>query len=324
MTKYKILDILIKNKGKFISGEVLSDELMVSRTAIWKGIHSLKEKGYNITGVNNKGYCLIEDNNISDYEIKKMINCQEIGQEIFYYKQLDSTNSFIKKEADKLTHGCVVIAEEQIHGRAKNSKTFYSPKENGIYMSILIKKNVFSDSLKLLTITVFLAVMKGIEKTTGLFPETDWNSIFIKDKKIAGILIECSLECDTNSVEYVVIGIGINVNNQSFPKELKDKVTSLKMEKNEEISKKKLICNILEEFEKDICEKRYIFNRKKNIQEYSKYFKFLNKDVLVTSNQRKISGKIIEVNEKGGIVLLKENLKEEVLYSGTIKEIELI
>lgn len=70
MTKYKILDILIKNKGNFISGEMLSEELNVSRTAIWKGIKSLKDKGYNIIGVNNKGYCLMEDNNISDYEIK--------------------------------------------------------------------------------------------------------------------------------------------------------------------------------------------------------------------------------------------------------------
>ena len=322
MTKYKILDILIKNKGNFISGETLSEELNVSRTAIWKGVKSLKDKGYNIIGVNNKGYCLMEDNNISDYEIKNTIKCQEIGKEILYFKQIDSTNTYLKKESETLEHGCVVIAEEQIHGRAKNAKTFYSPKENGIYMSILLKKNIFSDSLKLLTLTVFLAVIKGIKKTTGLDAQTDWNSILINDKKVAGILIECSLECDTNNVENAVIGIGINVNNQNFPKELKDKVTSLRIETGKEINRKDLICNILEEVEKLICDERYIFDRKKNILEYCHYFKFLNKDVLVSSSNRKISGKLIEINEKGGIVLLKENNKKEVLYSGIIKELE--
>lgn len=322
MTKYKILDILIKNKGNFISGEELSEKLNVSRTAIWKGVKSLKEKGYNIIGVNNKGYCLIEDNNISDYEIKNTIKCEEIGKEILYFKQIDSTNTYLKKEAEILEHGCVVIAEEQIHGRAKNSKTFYSPKENGIYMSILLKKNIFSDSLKLLTLTVFLAVIKGIKKTTDLDAETDWNSILIEGKKVAGILIECSLECDTNNVENVVVGVGINVNNQNFPKELKDKVTSLRIETGNEINRKNLICNILEEMEKLICDQRYIFNRKKNISDYCYYFKFLNKNILVSTNNRKISGKLVDINEKGGIVVLKENNKKEVFYNGIIKEIK--
>lgn len=321
MTKYRILDILIKNKGDFISGEILSKKLNVSRTAIWKGVKSLKDKGYNITGVNNKGYCLMEDNNISDYEIKNAIKCKEIGEKILYFKQIDSTNTYLKKEAENLEHGCVVIAEEQIHGRAKNSKIFYSPKENGIYMSILLKKNIFSDSLKLLTLTVFLAVIKGIKKTTGLDVETDWNSILINNKKVAGILIECSLECDTNNVENAVIGIGINVNNQVFPKELKEKLTSLRIEKKEEINRKNLICNTLEEVEKLVCDQRYIFDRKKNILKYCYFFKFLNKNVLISSSNRKISGKLIEINEKGGVVILKENGKKEVLYRGIIKEI---
>ena len=82
MTKYKILDILRKQKGEYISGEFLRKEIGVSRTAIWKGIQSLKRKGYNINGVNNKGYSLMEDDSISEYEIKNNVNCEEIGERI--------------------------------------------------------------------------------------------------------------------------------------------------------------------------------------------------------------------------------------------------
>lgn len=314
MTKYKILDILLKNKGKFISGEKLSEQLGVSRTAIWKGIKSLKERGYNIEGINNKGYVLLEENVISNSEIKKIIKCKEIGNKIIYFEKIDSTNTYLKKEYNKLDHGCVVISEEQIKGRAKNEKNFYSPKEKGIYMSILLKKDIFLDSIKLLTLTTFLSIIKGIEKATGLSLETNWNGIYIKNKKVAGVLIEYGQDDS-----YIIVGIGINVNNQNFPKELKDKVTSLRIEKNQEINRKVLICNILEEFEKLNCSKRYIFNREKNIKEYYKFFKILNKNIVLTNNRRKVVGKVLGVNENGGIILLREDNRKEIFYDGEIK-----
>ena len=314
MTKYKILDILLKNKGKFISGEKLSNQLDVSRTAIWKGIRSLKSKGYNIIGINNRGYSLLEDNIISDIEIKKILKCKEIGKKIIYFEKIDSTNTYLKKEFNKLEHGCVVISEEQINGRTKNEKNFYSPKEKGIYMSILLKKDIFLDSIKLLNLTTFLSIVKGIEKTTELFLKTDLNGIYIEDKKVAGVLIE--YDQDEN---YIIVGIGINVNNQVFPKELKDKVTSLRIEKNQEINRKVLICNILEEFEKLICSKRYIFNREKNISEYYKIFRSLDKKILLISNKRKVIGKVLGINENGGMILLKEDNKKEIFYDGEIK-----
>ncbi|MCI6152638.1 biotin--[acetyl-CoA-carboxylase] ligase [Fusobacterium perfoetens] len=320
MTKYKILEILLKNKGTFVSGEYLSSVLLVSRTAIWKGINSLKKSGYNIVGVNNKGYCLYDDNNINEFDIKTNIQCKEIGSKILYFEQIDSTNTYIKKEVDSLQHGTVVIAEEQINGRAKNEKYFYSPKEKGIYMSILLKKNIFLDSLKLLSLTSTVAVIRGIFQSTGISPMSDWNSIIINNKKVAGILTECNIECDTNNIEYIVIGIGINVNNLSFPKTIKDKVTSLRLEKGIEINRKTLICNILNELENLICDKRYISNRKILIEEYLKDFLFLDKVVTLKTNTRIIVGKVIGINEKGGVILLKENNKKEIFYTGIIKE----
>ena len=271
MTKYKILDILRKKKGEYISGEYLRKEIGVSRTAIWKGIQSLKKKGYNIDGINNKGYSLMEDDSISEYEIKKNISCQEIGKKIYYFESIDSTNSYAKREIGKLNHGDIIIADEQIKGRGKLETSFYSPKESGIYMSIILKKNIFQDSLKLLSLGTILAIMKGIEKTIGIKPETNWNEIFLKGKKICGILTECNIEFETGKIENVIIGIGLNANNSSFPNYVSKEVSSLKIILGKEINRKELICSILEEFEKINCKQKSILKRKEMIEEYSKY-----------------------------------------------------
>ena len=147
MTKYKILEILRQNKD-FISGEEISNDLNISRTAVWKGIKSLREKGYQIKGINNKGYKLIEDENdiISEYEIKKNIVKKEIGKKIYLFKSIDSTNKYVLDNFEKLNHGDIIIADEQTKGRGKLKKYFYSPKEAGIYMSIVLKNDIFYDS----------------------------------------------------------------------------------------------------------------------------------------------------------------------------------
>ena len=324
MTKYKILEILINNNGNFISGEILSLKLGVSRTAIWKGINSLKEKGYKIEGIRNKGYRLVSDikDNISEYEIKKRCSFRELGRNIYCFEKLDSTNTYIKENNNFLKHGDIVIADEQMKGRGKFEKVFYSPKESGIYMSIILKKNIFSDSLKLLSIASFISVYNSIRKCTSFSPELEWDSITILGKKICGILIEDNFKNEEEKKKYVVIGIGINVNNLNFPKNLKNKVTSLRIELNKEIDRVELILNIIKEIEEIVCEKRYIFNRKKILDEYIKKVNFINKNVKIEILNRKIIGKVININELGGLIILKENKKIEIVYRGKLKIIK--
>lgn len=319
MTKYKILNILRKNKGKYISGEYLKKEIGVSRTAIWKGVQSLKKKGYNINGINNKGYSLIEDENISEYEIKKNICCKEIGKKIYCFEKIDSTNSYAKRKIENLNHGDVIIADEQFQGRGKAESIFYSPKESGIYMSIVLKENVYSDSLKLLSLGTILAIIRSIEKISEVSPKTNWNEIFLREKKICGILTECDFEFETGKIESVIIGIGLNANNISFPKNISNDISSLRIILNKEVSRKKLICFILEEFEKINCKQKYILNRKKMIEEYSKYLNILGKKVEIKSKKRIILGVVEKVNKNGGLVLIKEQGRKEIIYNGTVK-----
>lgn len=319
MTKYKILDILRKQKGEYISGEFLRKEIGVSRTAIWKGIQSLKRKGYHINGVNNKGYSLMEDDSISEYEIKKNINCEEIGKKIYCFEKIDSTNSYAKREIENLKHGDIIIADEQSKGRGKLESKFYSPKESGIYMSIVLKKNIYSDSLKLLSLGTVLAIMKSIEKVVGISPETNWNEIYLKGKRIGGILTECNVEYETSKIENVIVGIGLNANNSDFPNYISKEVSSLKIILGKEVNRRELICSIINEFEKINCKENYILNRKEMISEYSKYLNIINEKVEVKYRDRTIVGIVEKVNKNGGLVLLKKNGRKEILYKGTLK-----
>lgn len=321
MTKYKILDILMKNKGKFISGEKLKEEIGVSRTSIWKGIKSLKEKGYDIEGVNNKGYCLKNDDRISEYEIKKSISTKEIGKKIYYFETLDSTNLFARREIEKLSHGDVIIVEEQSHGKGKKDTVFYSPKESGIYMSIILKKNIFYDSLKILSISTFLAVMKSIEEILSIKIETDWNDILLENKKIAGVLTECGIEFETGDVEYIIVGIGVNVNNSEFPKSAENKNSSIKLLLKKEINRKELVCKILENFEKIICEGRYILNRKKINKEYTEHLNIINKEIEIKNGDRITEGTVEGINNNGGLILRKFNNRKEIFYKGIIRRV---
>lgn len=265
MTKYKILEILRNNSGNFVSGEILSEKLSVSRTSVWKGIKSLKEKGYKIEGVNNKGYRLTEDcgDTLSQYEIKKSLDTKELGKNIYYFETIDSTNLYAKKNIEKLNHGDVVIADEQLRGRGRMDKVFYSPKESGIYLSLILKENIFYDSVKLFSIAVFISACHAIERVTGMNVELTWNDIRTKGKKVCGILSECSIEGETGRIEYLIAGIGINVNNSDFPKILREDTTSLKLAFGKETNRKQLISVLMEELEEAVCKK--IFEKQKNI-----------------------------------------------------------
>ena len=324
MTKYKILEILRNREGEYISGEILSEQLNISRTAVWKGIHSLKEKGYKIEGINNKGYRFLEDaaDNISKYEIEKKLADNKLWNNVYCFETIDSTNNYAKKDIEKLFHGDIVIADEQLKGRGRMDKVFYSPKESGIYMTFILKENIFPDSIKLLSLGISNAVCRAIEEETGIIPELTWNDIRVGEKKVCGILTEYSIEVETGKAEYLIVGIGINVNNTEFPKELRDKVTSLRIFSGQEINRKNLIISILNEIEKIVQNKKYISQRKKILYEYIERTKLLNKKVEVKVIDKKIIGTVRGINDRGGLIIIKENGRKEIIYNGELKGAE--
>lgn len=324
MTKYKILEILRNREGEYISGEILSEQLNISRTAVWKGIHSLKEKGYKIEGINNKGYRFLEDaaDNISKYEIEKKLADNKLWNNVYCFETIDSTNNYAKKDIEKLFHGDIIIADGQLKGRGRMDKVFYSPKESGIYMTFVLKENIFPDSIKLLSLGISNAVCRAIEEETGIIPELTWNDIRVGEKKVCGILTEYSVEVETGKAEYLIVGIGINVNNTEFPKELRDKVTSLRIFSGQEINRKNLIISILNEIEKIVQNKKYISQRKKILYEYIERTKLLNKKVEVKVIDKKIIGTVRGINDRGGLIIIKENGRKEIIYNGELKGAE--
>lgn len=315
--KYKILEKL-KQGEDFISGQEISKEFHITRAAIWKYINILREEGYNIESVPSKGYRLVALPDILSYEeIKEYLNTDFMGRNIHYFNSIDSTNSKAKEIALEEKEGTVLIAEEQTEGKGRMGRSWVSPKGKGIWMSIILKPNVEPMKVPKLTLVGAAAVYKALENM-GIKAQIKWpNDVLIDGKKICGILTEMSGEL--NMVNYVIMGIGINVNldEGDFPEELKDKATSLKISTGKEISRKELTANILNEFEKLYLK----FKEEDNIEEVLKISRensiLLGEEVrIIRGNNIKI-GKAIDINDNGELVV-EVGDKVEKIISGEV------
>jgi len=247
--KEQILKIL-RTSGDYISGQDLCQGLKVSRTAIWKTIQTLREDGYVIDAVSHKGYLLkgLPDV-ITDSEILSQLDTEEMGKHIYYYKQIESTNNEARLLAEQgAVHGSLVLTGQQTAGKGRCGRSWASPKDEGIAMSLLLKPQILPLSASMLTLVKALAVTDAIYQA-GLSCTIKWpNDIIIGNKKVCGILTEMSADMDR--INYVVIGIGINVNTRSFPKELTQTATSMSIEGGSFYNRALLIKNIMEAFEK--------------------------------------------------------------------------
>lgn len=226
----KVLKLLLEAQGGFLSGEKMSQILGVSRTAVWKSVNRLKEKGYHIESVPNKGYCL---RNLSDKLDAVQLSLGMEGLPFYFdcHESIDSTNNEVKRQAmNGAKEGLVVVAEEQVAGKGRRGRSFHSPSGTGLYFSLLLRPSCKVEQLTPLTAWVAVAVAEGIEAHCGLSPEIKWcNDLVLGGKKISGILTELSIESESGFVEFVVVGIGINVNHstEDFPEELQDFTSSL-------------------------------------------------------------------------------------------------
>lgn len=247
--KRQILTELKKTKT-FISGQELSQSLGVSRTAIWKVIHQLKEEGYEIESAPNKGYLLIASPDIlSEAEIQADLRTTTFGQGIQVYPTIDSTNQQAKRLAlEGASHGTLIVAEEQTSGKGRRGNQWASPPKTGIWMTLLLRPDLPPSKAAMLTLLSGLAVVRTIRHNLELEAYIKWpNDVVLNGKKIGGILTEMSSELDV--INYVVVGMGINVNTLDFPEEIQDRATSLSIEANRKIDRAPLVRKILLEME---------------------------------------------------------------------------
>lgn len=316
--KNKILAKL-KESEDFISGQEISREFHMTRAAIWKYINILKEEGYNIESVPSKGYRLASLPDILTYEeIREDLTTDFIGRNIHYFDSIDSTNKKAKEIAQDEEEGAVLIAEEQTEGKGRMGRTWISPKGKGIWMTIILKPNIEPMKVPKITLIGAAAVHKALDKM-GIKTQIKWpNDILIDGKKICGILTEMSGEL--NLINYIIMGIGINVNldEKDIPDELKDRATSLKISLGKETNRKKLTAYILNEFE-DLYMK---FKENDDIDEVLKICRensiLLGEEVKIIRGNNVRLGKAIDINEDGELLVKFKGDNVEKIYSGEV------
>ena len=294
--KQKILDILKETDG-YVSGERISDLTGISRAAVWKHIKSLKNAGYEINSVTNRGYQLVSSPDlISADEIKKNLNTEFLGNKIFVYDETDSTNERAKANSGE-SQGSAFIAEVQNGGKGSRGRGWVSPRGTGVWLSVLLKPDVALSEVSQITLVAGLAVCK----TVGMGACIKWpNDVVIGSKKVCGILTEMSAEIDM--VNYVVCGMGINVNTESFDESIAHRATSMYIESGEKYVRNEVAANLLNTFEHYY--KKYLSGGLNAVlDEYREHCVTIGRDVTVIYKKETVTGKAVDVDENGALVV---------------------
>ena len=247
--KAEILAALRASDG-YVSGQELCGKFGVSRTAIWKAINQLKQAGYEIEAVQNRGYHIVSTPDIlSENELRSIRKTEWLGNRIYYEAEIDSTNTKAMKLAEEgAPHGTIVVTDHQKNGRGRRGRTWESPAGEAIAMTFLLRPKIDPNNASMLTLIAAMAVARGIEDETGLKAGIKWpNDVIINRKKVSGILTEMSAQADY--VNHIVVGIGINVHIDEFPEELKNIATSIFLELGIKNNRAALIERICEYFE---------------------------------------------------------------------------
>lgn len=315
--KEKILTLL-KSSSDYVSGQDICNLLGVSRTAVWKNINALKQEGYVIDSVNNKGYRLIsEPDIINEMRIREYMNTKWMGKNIIYLPVTDSTNTQAKRLGEEgAEHGTLVVTQCQTAGRGRRGRSWESPEGN-IYFTFILRPDVEVSRASMITLVSALALAKAIEKVAGLNTQIKWpNDVVANGKKLCGILTESST--DLEYINYVVVGIGINVNQASFPDELADKASSLLLELGRSVNRGAVLGEFLNRFEAYY----EIFIETEDmsglIDTYNELLVNCGREVKIIEKDRERILKAIGIDENGGLIVENPEGVRESIISGEV------
>ncbi|WP_233879073.1 biotin--[acetyl-CoA-carboxylase] ligase [Virgibacillus halodenitrificans] len=320
-TRNKLIDLLAKDKDTYISGQMLSEHLGISRSAVWKHMKNLEKDGYQIEGKSNKGYRIISfPDKLSENTIKWGLNTSWLGSKIIHKESTPSTQVIAHQLAQEGSpHGTIILADEQTSGRGRLNREWFSSKGKGIWMSIILRPEILpylAPQLTLLTATVLAEV---VQKNTTVTPMIKWpNDILINKKKTAGILTEMQAEQD--QIQYVIIGIGMNINQtkEDIPIEIQSKATSLRVESSEKHSIKQFIHLILEEFEK--AYDSYLINGFPEVKKkWERYGFKIGESISITTLRDQFQAIFSGIAEDGALLVKQKDGEIKKLYSAEIE-----
>lgn len=302
--KEEILRLLRCADG-YISGQELCNRFGVSRTAVWKAINQLKEAGYEIEAQQNKGYRLMAAPDLmTEAEIKSLLHTDWVAKEVLYFDTIDSTNTKAQELAEKgYPSGTLVVADKQESGKGRRGRSWVSPSGTGIFMTLMIKPDINPNNASMLTLVAALAVAKAITSVTGEEAMIKWpNDIVVNGKKVCGILTEMNAQFDY--INHIVVGIGINVHNESFPEEISQMASSLMIEAGgKRFHRAQIIAETMSYFEQYYDTFLKTQDLSALVREYDKLLVNRNKSVRVLDPKEPFDGKAMGITPKGELIV---------------------
>lgn len=319
-TRNKLIELLADRKDQYTSGQILSEKLQISRSAIWKHMRELKKDGYKIEGKSNKGYRITGfPTKLSENTIQWGLKTRWLGKRIIHKSSLPSTQRLAHQEAlNHADHGTVIIADEQTKAKGRMDRAWHSTRDKGIWMSIILRPDIFPYLAPQLTLLAATVIADVIQSHTNLKPQIKWpNDVLIDRKKLTGILTEMQAEQD--KVQYVVIGIGLNVNQNKadIPLEIREKVTSLQIETDQSWDLIELIQKILVTFENKY--ETYMENGFPRVKsEWENYGFRINEAIWITTKHTSWLGVFVGIAEDGALLAKTKEGEIERIYSAEI------
>lgn len=296
---------LLRSADGYISGQELCNQFGVSRTAVWKAINQLKEAGYEIEAQQNKGYRLMAAPDLmTEAEIKSLMHTEWVAKEVLYFDTIDSTNTKAQELAEKgYSSGTLVVADKQESGKGRRGRSWVSPSGTGIFMTLMIKPDINPNNASMLTLVAALAVAKAITSVTGEEALIKWpNDIVVNGKKVCGILTEMNAQFDY--INHIVVGIGINVHNESFPEEISQMASSLMIEAGgKRFHRAQIIAETMSYFEQYYDTFLKTQDLSALVREYDELLVNRNKSVRVLDPKEPFDGKAMGITPKGELIV---------------------
>ena len=305
-----------------ISGEQISRELGISRTAVWKHISALRNNGYRVEATPSRGYRLVSSpDHIDQHAIQAQLKNSRIGQRLEYFKSTASTNADAFRLAeDGAIEGTVVLADAQSGGKGRRGRVWASPSGVNLYCSVVLRPAIMPYEAPQLTFLSAVAVARAVELTTKLVPEIKWpNDLLISGKKVAGLLNEMSAE--TDGINFVILGIGVNLNMtaEQFPNDLRHPATSLFLESGQRVDRSRFIGAMLAELGRlygDFLSEGFEPVR----AEWQQRCNANGKQVLVSDSGTECTGgRFIGIDEDGAMLLRSDDDKLHRITCGDVR-----
>lgn len=315
----KILHTLELNRGEFVSGEELAGTFGVTRAAVWKAVQNLREEGHRITAVTNKGYCLEKFSDILTAKgIKSHLQEDSKVTRVICLSETDSTNNYAKHLAlNGESHGTLIAANHQTSGRGRHGHNFESPAGKGLYMSLILRPDCDAGKFQMITVADAVAVCRAVE---DLYPDSrgtlgiKWvNDVYMRGKKISGILTEAVTGFESGEIESVITGIGINVSHWDFPASAGN-AGSIFEDDNMMFGRDEL-CARVADYIMTFAEN---LNDPQIISEYRQRSILMGREISFMKGEKKCYGHVQWIDNSGGLMILNQSGEIETLRSGEV------